>query len=284
MLLRPGCLLGIAVLVAGCKAAPDTKQAEAPPLAPAAGHEKLATPDTPHWDYGSAEGPRTWGGLSKGFAACSAGKSQSPIDIATSTRTALTPASATHQALGLHVMHAEHLADGINTGHTIQVNYGGADTLVVGDDRYALVQYHFHSPSEHTVKGTRFPMEMHLVHRSAEGRLAVIGVLMTEGKTNAALAPVWSNLPRQKGYEVKVPNVTVDVDELLPTTLTTYRYEGSLTTPPCSEGVRWLVMTTPVEVGPEQVAAFRAIVKDNNRPVQGLNGRVIATDLVDESS
>lgn len=268
----------LAACLAACKApAPDTSRAAAPVEA------KLPTPPTPHWSYEGAEGPAQWGALAPDFAACSGGKSQSPVDIVATGAAALPALQAAHQPLGLHVAHHEHIADGINTGHTIQVNYADADTLDVGGDRYALVQYHFHSPSEHTVEGKRFPMEMHLVHRAADGRLAVIGVPMVEGRTNPALAPVWANLPGQKGNEVKVAHVQVDVDDLLPATLTTYRYDGSLTTPPCSEGVKWLVMTTPVEVGPEQVAAFRAVVRDNNRPVQPLNGRVIQTDRVVEA-
>lgn len=265
------------VLATGCKEAPKAAVAGAP------AESKVPAPTTPVWGYEGADGPDRWGSLDSTFAACGAGTSQSPVNIVVSGSSTLPALQAGHQPLALHVTHHEHIADGINTGHTIQVNYAGADTLDVGGDRYALVQYHFHSPSEHTVEGKRFPMEMHLVHRAADGRLAVIGVPMVEGRTNPALAPVWANLPRKKGNEVKVSHVVVDVDELLPGTLTTYRYDGSLTTPPCSEGVRWLVMTTPVEVGPEQVAAFRAVVRDNNRPVQPLNGRVIQTDRVVEA-
>lgn len=268
----------LAACVAACRApAPDAAQAARP------AESKLPTPTTPSWGYEGVEGPAQWGSLAPEFAACGGGTSQSPVDIVVTRSVALPGLKASHQPLGLHVAHHEHIADGINTGHTIQVNYAGADTLDVGGDQYALVQYHFHAPSEHTIEGKRFPMEMHLVHKAADGRLAVIGVPMVEGRANPALAPVWANLPGQKGSEVKVAHVTVDVDDLLPATLTTFRYDGSLTTPPCSEGVKWLVMTTPVEVSPEQVAAFRAVVHDNNRPVQPLNGRSIQTDRVVEA-
>ena len=267
----------LAIIAAGCKGAPRADTAAQVP------ESKVPAPATPVWGYAGTDGPATWGSLAPAFTACSAGTSQSPVDLVAQSTSGLPAVQAAHQPLALHVTRHEHIADGINTGHTIQVNYAGADTLDVGGERYALVQYHFHSPSEHTVKGKHYPMEMHLVHKAADGRLAVLGVLMVEGKTNNALSPVWGNLPREKGNEVKVPHVQVDVDELIPATLTTYRYDGSLTTPPCSEGVKWLVMTTPVEVGPEQVAAFHAIIPDNNRPVQPLNGRTILTDMVSEA-
>ena len=180
----------------------------------------------------------------------------------------------------LRIAHHEHIADGINNGHTIQINYPAADTLTLGPASYQLVQYHFHSPSEHTVDGKHFPMEMHMVHKSAGGELAVVGVLIAEGAHNAAFAPVWANLPAQKGVETHFPSVNVDVDALLPTARTSFRYDGSLTTPPCSEGVRWIIMTTPIQLSREQVGAFTRLIKDNNRPVQRLNGRSVVTDAI----
>ena len=134
----------------------------------------------------------------------------------------------------------------------------GADTLTLGGRVYQLAQYHFHSPSEHTVKGKHFPMEMHMVHKSADGRLAVVGVFIATGRHNQAFEPVWANLPAQKGVETHLPAVKVDVDTLLPAERTAYRYDGSLTTPPCSEGVKWIVMTTPIELSSEQVGSVHA--------------------------
>ena len=152
--------------------------------------------------------------------------------------------------------------------------------MTIADEAYALVQYHFHNQSEHTVKGKHFPMEMHLVHKSASGKLAVVGVLIEEGAHNAAFDPIWSNLPTRKGVETHYAHVAVDVDALLPTKRTSYRYDGSLTTPPCSEGVRWVVMTTPIQLSAEQIRAFAAIIHDNNRPTQPLNGRPVVTEPV----
>ncbi len=249
----------------------------------AGGHDPPVAPHgAPHWTYKGEEGPASWGDLSPEFATCSSGRSQSPIDIGKASSASLPELRAAFRPVDLKIVHHEHRADAINNGHTIQVNYPEGDTLAVGDTKYALVQYHFHSPSEHTVGGKHSPMEMHLVHKSASGSLAVIGVLIEEGAHNAAFDPVWSNLPNAKGVESHFEHVKVDVDDLLPKTLTTWRYDGSLTTPPCSEGVKWLVMTTPIQLSPAQIAAFTALVKDNNRPVQPLNGRAIATDRVTE--
>ncbi|HET9703793.1 MAG TPA: carbonic anhydrase family protein [Vicinamibacterales bacterium] len=258
----------------GSAAAPSAPPpATRPSPAPAGGD--------PVWHYEGAEGPQNWGKLSPKFAMCGEGRAQSPIDIA-----AVTPAT---EALAmklnllpgtLRIAHHEHLADGINNGHTIQINYQGADTLTIGADAYTLAQYHFHNESEHTVKGRHYPMEMHLVHKSASGKLAVVGVFIEEGAHNAAFEPIWSNLPKQKGQETHYPAVTVDVDSLLPADRASYRYDGSLTTPPCSEGVRWIVMATPIQLSAAQIKAFTSIIHDNNRPPQPLNGRQVLAEGV----
>jgi carbonic anhydrase len=238
---------------------------------------------TPHWTYAGEEGPSHWGDLSPGFSACAEGRRQSPIDIRATSPASLPKLRSDFRPAALQIAHHEHVADSLNNGHTIQVSYTPGETLTVGDATYDLVQYHFHSPSEHTIAGKSYPMEMHLVHQSASGALAVIGVLFEEGAHNGAFDPVWSNLPRAKGTQIHLEHVKVDVDALLPPTRTSYRYDGSLTTPPCSEGVKWFVMTTPVQLSAAQIAAFTALVKDNNRPVQPLNGRVVATDGIAEA-
>jgi carbonic anhydrase len=239
----------------------------------AQGHEGV------HWSYRGEGGPGSWGTLAPEYATCASGRSQSPVDIG---KTSPVQRSA-FPAAQLRIGHTEHVADTINNGHTIQVTYTQGDTLTVGDTGYELAQYHFHAPSEHTVAGKHFPMEMHLVHKSAAGAVAVVGVLIEEGASNAAFDPVWSTLPRKTGAESHLEHVKVNVDDLLPRTRAVWRYEGSLTTPPCSEGVQWLVMTTPVRISAAQIAAFTAIVEPNNRPVQPLHGRVVATDRVPET-
>ena len=154
------------------------------------------------------------------------------------------------------------------------MNYPGADTLTLGGVAYQLNQYHFHSPSEHTVDGKRFPMEMHLVHKSADDKLAVVGVFIAEGAHNSAFDPVWANLPGQKGVETHYPALKIDVDALLPTVRTSYRYDGSLTTPPCSEGVSWIVMTTPIRALERTAGGIHA----SHRPQQPAGADAERTD------
>ncbi len=233
----------------------------------------VPAPTTPHWGYEGEHGPAAWGTLCPEFTTCGTGKSQSPIDISGAKAVLLPEMKTSYTPAQLRIVHHEHVADLINNGHTVQVNYPAGSTLVLGEQSFDLAQYHFHAPSEHTLEGQHFPMEMHLVHKSAQGKLAVLGVFISEGAANAAFEPVWANLPKEKGVEVHLEHVTVDVDALLPKARAVYRYEGSLTTPPCSEGVQWLVFAEPITLSAEQIAAFRALVHDNNRPVQPLNGR-----------
>ena len=279
----------VALTVAACGGAP----AEAPATPAAAPAAKQVTtrpsvapaPADPAWHYEGAEGPANWGKLSPKFAACGEGRAQSPVDIANTVAATEALALKTDLMPGaLRIAHHEHVADGINNGHTIQINYEGGDELTIGNDTYGLAQYHFHNESEHTVKGRHYPMEMHLVHKAASGKLAVIGVFIEEGAHNAAFDPIWSNLPKQKGIQTHYPQVNVDVDKLLPANRASYRYDGSLTTPPCSEGVRWIVMTTPIQLSAEQIKAFTAIIHDNNRPTQPLNGRPVLTETVSTAS
>jgi carbonic anhydrase len=276
----------LAITLVGCGGAPEPTPAASPATPQATTRPSVApAPADPVWHYEGAEGPANWGRLSPKFASCGEGRSQSPVDIANTVvgteplelKTNLMPGA-------LKIAHHEHVADGINNGHTIQINYEGGDTLTIGNDSYELVQYHFHNQSEHTVKGKHFPMEMHLVHRAESGKLAVIGVFIEEGVHNAAFDPIWNNLPKQKGVETHYPSVNVDVDRLLPTSRASYRYDGSLTTPPCSEGVRWIVMTTPIQLSAAQIGAFTAIIHDNNRPTQPLNGRPVLTEAVSVAS
>jgi carbonic anhydrase len=162
-----------------------------------------ATDSNPAWHYEGDEGPAHWGTISAKFASCLSGRAQSPIDIVAPARGATPDSLALKFAPTiLRIIHHDHVADAVNTGHTIQVNYSDGDTLTVGGRAYQLVQYHFHAPSEHTVRGKQFPMEMHLVHTNAEGRLAVIGVLIAEGTHNAAFDPIWANLPVTKASSI----------------------------------------------------------------------------------
>jgi len=222
----------------------------------------------PHWTYEGEEGPAHWGELDASYATCGTGQEQSPIDIAAPQTQDLTNISFHYQPSKLNIL---------NNGHTAQVNYDAGSYIELDGVRYDVLQFHYHSPSEHTVNGEAFPAEVHIVHKNADGNLAVVGILLREGAENSAYGPFIDNLPASES-EAKDAGVTVDAAGLLPTEQTTYRYDGSLTTPPCSEGVKWLLMTTPVELSSEQLDKLDAMFEANNRPVQPLEGRTPIED------
>lgn len=216
-----------------------------------------------HWTYPEAE---HWGDVSEEFATCKLGKVQSPIDIETSaTEKAALPAIKTS--------YKGSVAEIVNNGHTIQINLedGGAATVPSGE--YKIVQFHFHTPSEEEINGKRYAMVAHLVHKNSAGKLAVIAVLFKQGKENAALKEIFDRMPREEG-QVALAN-PFDITSVLPPSLGYYVFAGSLTTPPCSEGVAWQVLKEPVELSAAQISTFRHIFKMNARPVQPLNGRKV---------
>lgn len=224
----------------------------------------------PHWDYKSPHGgPTRWAELDPKFEACGKGGNQSPIDIRNAVKADL-PA--------LNVGYAAAEPTFINNGHTIQVNLPPDQKLTVGDKQYELLQFHFHTPSEEAVNGKRTAMVAHFVHRSAEGELGVIAVLIQPGKTNAAFAPVFEHLPRE-GEKVTVDGLKLDLPALMPADKGYYSFAGSLTTPPCSEGVNWMVLKNPIQLGPEQIKAFRRVFNANARPLQPTNGRTIKESI-----
>ncbi len=236
-----------------------------------------------HWGYEPDNGPANWGQLNRDWALCAAGEAQSPIDYRGTRQKKSDAMKLAFPAANLRIIHQTHVLDAIDNGHTIQINYDSGETFTVGNETYALRQYHFHSPSEHTVKGRHYPMEMHLVHLSKDKKIAVIGVLIEEGRHNTAFDAIWSNLPQKTGQEVHIENVQVDIDDMLPGNKATYRYSGSLTTPPCSEAVRWFVYAEPIELSGDQIKAFRNIFHGNNRPIQPLNNRLLHFDKVGET-
>ena len=186
------------------------------------------------------------------------------MDIADGAPAQAAPVAMQYQATPLKVVY---------NGHTVQVNYGAGSTLTVDGKTYHLAQFHFHSPSEHTRQGAPFPMEAHLVHKADDGSLAVVGVFLKEGAENPVLAKIWPHLSGEVNHEKSVEGVEVNVADLLPAEKGFYNYSGSLTTPPCSEGVTWLVMDRSVEVSKAQVDQFLGLVHPNARPVQPLHDR-----------
>ena len=231
------------------------------------------------WGYEAKNGPQVWAKLSPEYFLCAEGRHQSPIDLVNPTPTKLPP--ITNEYYWTRDLNIR------NTGHTIEVAYPEGSRIYIDGTAYQLLQFHFHAPSEHTVAGKPFDMEMHLVHKSEEGNLAVVGLLIEKGRHNSSYDPIWDHLPAVPGETQHFTvngNLSVDprmmlspngqvTDEAMQPFPPAYRYEGSLTTPPCSEEVKWIVLTTPIEMSEAQIAAFKAIIHDNNRPVQPLNGR-----------
>jgi carbonic anhydrase len=235
---------------------------------------------TAHWGYEADNGPADWGAMSPEWSLCAEGREQSPIDLANATEIELPGVELdTPSGQEVKVLNQEGVIGALDNGHTIQINSRTGETLTVGDKTYALVQFHFHAPSEHTVDGEHFPMEMHFVHQAEDGALAVVGVLIEEGAENSSIAPLWKQLARAPGTEATVQIPAEFADHLFtgdPGGV--YHYGGSLTTPPCSEGVSWYVRRTPTRLSQDQIAAFTAVYEHNNRPVQALNDRTLYLD------
>jgi carbonic anhydrase len=231
-----------------------------------------------HWGYDEDDGPERWAELSPDWTLCAEGQRQSPVDLSGAVVGGSFSLNRDYKPAGLRATRNEHVVDVLDNGHTIQVTYDEGSTLEVDGLEFELLQYHFHSPSEHTIHGRHAPGELHLVHQSADGDLAVIGVLMRVGAHNPALALIVDNLPSEPGETVHLEHVTIDIDELLPTDKRYYRYTGSLTTPPCWEDVRWFVMVEPIELSEEQKAKSSYGMIANNRPVQAQGGRRITIE------
>lgn len=225
--------------------------------------------DTHEWTYTGATGPTHWSDEDPTFVACAPGADhhQSPINIEHAAVKDLPPIQFGYKPTALKVT---------DTGHSFQVNAAdGSGGITIGDDHYDLVQFHFHQPSEERVHGHRDAMVVHLVHKNAKGELAVVAVLIRSGHANAFLKPIFDNFPPKGTPEKDVAGATVDLGNLLPRAQGYYTFIGSLTTPPCSEGVRWFVLKTPVEASAAQIHAFALRYGKNARPTQPLNGRTV---------
>jgi carbonic anhydrase len=222
--------------------------------------------DGPHWAYSGHEGPAHWGDIDPAFSLCKTGKAQTPIDL-------VGTAKADLPRIGFHYRPGGR--DEVHNGHTIQVNYEHGSSIELDGRKYALKQFHFHSPSENHIDGRAFPMEVHLVHADNEGHLAVIAVMFEEGPENLALSTPWAAMPMSQGRTEHLA-MKASAEALLPANRDYYRFEGSLTTPPCTEGVAWVVMKHPVSASHGQLVKFaRAMRHPNNRPIQARNARAV---------
>jgi carbonic anhydrase len=221
-----------------------------------------------HWSYSGDTGPSHWSQLEPDYAVCGTGKTQSPVNIETAhvQQQELPPLIFNYHPSTMRI---------VDNGHTVQVSVPPGDTLTVGDHRYTLVQFHFHHPSEEALDGKSFDMVAHLVHRDEQGHLAVVAVPLQKGAANPLLSTLWQNLPHERGHEAAPAGVAINAAALLPADLSYYTYTGSLTTPPCSESVRWFVLKSPMTLSADQVATFAKLYPANARVLQPLNGRAV---------
>jgi carbonic anhydrase len=250
---------------AGAAPAQQAVTSHAAPRVAAPSAKRDAAQHAPHWSYDGEGGPSAWGRIQPEFAACSAGKRQSPIDIREGIRLSLDPVTFDYKPSSFKVH---------DNGHTIQVNLASGNSIEVMGQRFELVQFHFHRPSEESIDGRRFDMVAHFVHKSLEGRLAVVAVLIERGSVQGQLQQVWNNLPLEKGDSVSARGM-LDLERLLPADRGYFTYMGSLTTPPCSEGVLWMVMKQPVQASVDQLGVFARLYPMNARPIQSASGRLI---------
>ena len=219
-----------------------------------------------HWGYEGPGGPAHWGGIKQAYKICAAGRSQSPINIESAEAGRLAP-------LGIH--YKVSLIEMVNNGHTVQINYGKGSYITLGSERYDLLQFHFHTPSEHRIAGRSFPMEIHFVHRNKRGQLAVVGVLATVGDYNLAAREIWDRLPARAHSKSTDTRALINARDLLPDETKYFRYSGSLTTPPCSEKVNWVILQKPVHFSGDQIAKLHRIIGRNARPAQARNSRYL---------
>lgn len=221
-----------------------------------------------HWDYSGEGGPDNWGKLKSNYATCASGTRQSPINIESGT-TLRGPAEA------IQFNYRPSKGTVANNGHTVQVNVYGDNTLTVRGNTYLLIQFHFHHPAEERIDGLGFPMVAHLVHRNDVGQLAVLAVLLEEGEENPLIDKVWTHMPLDANDSVRLPPDLVNLNELLPKDQRYYQYLGSLTTPPCTEGVLWMILKQPVSLSRAQLRLFGQLYPHNARPVQPVHGRPV---------
>lgn len=216
-----------------------------------------------HWTYGGDHGPTSWGKI-EGASLCEEGKEQSPVDLKW---------KKPNENRKVELEYGKQTAFKVlDNGHTIQANFASGNFVSIDGQKFELVQLHFHAHSEHSLSNKFFPLEMHLVHKNADGKLAVLGVFFKEGKENKELNKIWSAIPESKNEE-KASQSEIALTKLLPKIHTHYHYMGSLTTPPCSEGVNWNVFNTPLTLSKEQLARFTKIYANNYRPTQDVNDR-----------
>ena len=231
--------------------------------------EPEAAQEPTEWGYEGAGAPENWAAMSSEFALCETGANQSPVNLTGAESADLPDPQFDYSSQATSID---------NLGHTLQVGVEPGSTMTVNDRQYELVQFHFHTPSEHRLQGNEYPAEVHFVHRGPDDGLAVVGAFIEEGTQNEVLANIWDQLPSQPEESRDLQSVDMNIAELVPQESQYYLYSGSLTTPPCSEDVNWMVMEQPIEMSSEQIERLRSIIGTSNRPVQPLGNRELQVD------
>jgi carbonic anhydrase len=219
----------------------------------------------PDWGYSGAANPNAWGKLIPEFNTCAVGMEQSPIDLKDAVTGSSAPIGFNYKSSPLIV---------VNNGHTIRIDYAPGSSISIDGEQYALLQFHFHTPSEHQIDGIATAMELHLVHRNEAGKLAVVGVTIDTGTEHPVISTIWRWVPTS-GQTSIIKTTTINAADLLPTRKSYYSYAGSLTTPPCSEGVKWYVLESPISLSVEQIDRFKMFYPVDARPIQPINDREI---------
>lgn len=263
-------IIGLIVGLTGCSIFKRDKEKDSQSTTESQASSSQATTTTTDvqsfqepWSYEGVSAPEYWGDLKPEYITCKEGKEQSPVDLVYKKPKTNGRIITSYGPTNVRV---------IDTGRTIQVNFDPGNSVDIRGQKYELLQAQFHSSSEHTLSGNRLPMELQLLHRSEGGEMAILGVILIEGASHSLIESLWQNLPIQKGME-KDLNFKINPEDFLPKSRTYYTYQGSLTSPPCTEGVNWNVFNTPVTLSKEQIVSFRGIYPMNARPVQPLNGR-----------
>lgn len=256
---RTGLLLAATALMVSMYT-PQTRAGDQNDTSKIAGHTS--------WGYAGDHRAAVWGHTNPDDKICKDGTQQSPVNIAQYAEQDLPDIQIDYQQTPLMV---------VNNGHTIKANYAPGSTITIGEHTYELMTLDFHTPSEHYFDGAPYPMELHLVHKAEDGALAVLGVMIKVGAHNEVVEGIWLNTPPNLG-ENKIDTIAYSAESLLPANRDYYAYEGSLTTPPCTEGVKWHVFKDPIEMSAAQLTAFQGIFPVNARPIQNLNGRIIRGD------
>ena len=255
------------ILIVGCS---QTSDSDSTPHA-----ESAAADETHevHWGYEGDSAPEYWSELSPEFALCSDGREQSPIDLSAATPVSVEELERLIGETFLTVTERANVMDLVDNGHTIQITNDVAMTTKVDGISYELAQFHFHAPSEHTIEGQHSQLEVHFVHQADDGTLAVVGLLVDVGEYNALWEPIITSLPGGVGDERHLQNLDLDLTQLKALPTEYYRYTGSLTTPPCSEGVKWIVLAETRHISAEQMREMVSHLHNNNRPIQAINDR-----------